>query len=59
MYSDHGLTNLVVDDPDGVSIDLSQLMPGKFHADYFKPSNFYASATKVAYDLQVKPQHLL
>jgi len=35
------------------------MKPGLFAFDMFKPSNFYASATRVAYTIHVRPSHEL
>ena len=59
VYSDAGLTNLIIDDPNSVVVDLSELMPGEFEGLKFEPSNEFASAKRVAYTLHVKPQHQL
>lgn len=57
VYSDSILANLVVNDPTSAQIKNSDMTPGWFTAELFRPSNFYASATKVAYTLFVRPQH--
>lgn len=44
VFADNTLTSLVIDDPAAVNIDMSDLMPGLFAVEMFKPSNFYASA---------------
>ena len=55
VYSDSILASLVVSDPTSAQIRNSDMTPGWFTAELFRPSNFYASATKVAYTLFVRP----
>ena len=57
VYTNQVLTNLVINDPASAKISALSLTPGLITAELFKPSNFYASATNVAYSIYVRPQH--
>ena len=57
VYADDIFTNLVVDDASSARIMASDLTPGDFIVEEFRPSNYYASATNVVYNINVRPQH--
>lgn len=59
VYSDKALTSLVVDDPSSAQLKMSDITPGLFTVELFRPTNFFASATKVGYTIHVRPMHNL
>jgi hypothetical protein len=48
---------LVVEDPDSADLSEDDLTPGEIIAEMFKPSNYYASAANVAYQIHIRPEH--
>jgi hypothetical protein len=53
------MTSLVVDDPSSAQLKVSDITPGLFAVDLFRPTNYFASATKVGFTIHVRPQHNL
>lgn len=50
-------STIVIDDPSGVPLGRDQMVPGNFTQLQFQPSNFFAFATQVSYQIVVVPQH--